>query len=129
MTQALDLSNCGAVRSVGRKLRVKPRSFCHAMRATSPINDATKERGDEQKDHTRLTERASWHDTAQPGVQLRKINGPVVQQEFTSLLREICGPSPVATSSAGLSNESRAAAEVSRGHSSEVGPSRRPELV
>src|SRR5512143_1206907 len=58
-----------------------------------------------------------------------EINGPVVQQEFTSLLREICGPSPVATSGAGLSNEPRAAAEVSRGHSSEVGPSPRPELV
>ena len=58
-----------------------------------------------------------------------EINGPVVQQEFTSLLREICGPGPVATSGAELSNEPRAAAEVSRGHSSEVGPSPRPELV
>src|SRR5512138_3488955 len=39
-----------------------------------------------------------------------EINGPVVQQEFTSLLREACGPSPVATSGAGLSNESRVTA-------------------
>src|SRR5512137_570093 len=44
-----------------------------------------------------------------------EINGPVVQQEFTSLLREICGPSPVATSGAEFSNEPRAAAGVSRG--------------
>ena len=58
-----------------------------------------------------------------------EINGPVVQQEFTSLLREACGPSPVATSGAGLSNESRETAGVSRGYSSEVGPSPRPELV
>src|SRR5512139_424676 len=58
-----------------------------------------------------------------------EINGPVVQQEFTSLLREICGPSPSATAGAEVSNGPRVAAEVSRGHSSEVGPSRRPELV
>ena len=48
-----------------------------------------------------------------------EINGPVVPREFTSLLREICGPSPVATSGAELSNEPRVAAEVSRGHSTE----------
>src|SRR5512139_508823 len=58
-----------------------------------------------------------------------EINGPVVQQEFTTLLREACRPSPVATSGARVSNDPRAGAGVSRGHSSEVGPSRRPELV
>jgi hypothetical protein len=58
-----------------------------------------------------------------------EINGPVVQQEFTSLLRETCSPSASATASAAASNGPRAGAGVSRGHSSEVGPSRRPELV
>jgi hypothetical protein len=58
-----------------------------------------------------------------------EINGPVVQQEFTSLLRETCNPSPPATAGAELSNDPGAVAGVSRGHSSEVGPSPRPELV
>ena len=58
-----------------------------------------------------------------------EINDPVVQQEFTSLLREACGPSLSATAGAEVSNDPRAVAGVSRGHSSEVGPSRRPELV
>ena len=59
-----------------------------------------------------------------------EINGPVVQREFTSLLREACNPSlAVQPSGAALSNEGRADAGVSRGHSSEVGPSPRPELV
>ena len=58
-----------------------------------------------------------------------EINGPVVQQEFTFLLRETCSPSPSATAGAAASNDRRAGTGVSRGHSSEVGPSRRPELV
>src|SRR5512143_2553401 len=58
-----------------------------------------------------------------------EINGPVVQREFTSLLREACNPSPSATAGAAVSNDRRAGTGVSRGHSSEVGPSRRPELV
>ncbi len=58
-----------------------------------------------------------------------EINGPVVQREFTSLLREACNPSPSATAGAAVSNDPRAGTGVSRGHSSEVGPSRRPELV
>ena len=59
-----------------------------------------------------------------------EINGPVVQQEFTFLLREACSSgSADQPSGATLSNEGRGAAGVSRGHSSEVGPSRRPELV
>src|ERR1051325_11203078 len=58
-----------------------------------------------------------------------EINGPVVQQVFTSLLRETCSPSASATASAAASNGPRAGAGVSRGHRSEVGPSRRPELV
>jgi len=37
-----------------------------------------------------LTERVSWHHTAQPGVSAPEINGPVVQQELTFLLRETC---------------------------------------
>ncbi len=52
-----------------------------------------------------------------------------MQQEFTSLLREACNPGSTAPpSGAPLSNEPRAGAGVSRGHSSEVGPSRRPKL-
>src|ERR1043165_6462002 len=59
-----------------------------------------------------------------------EINGPVVQQEFTSLLREACNPSSKAKATgAKLSNEFRAGAGVSSGHSSEGGPSRRPKLV
>src|SRR5215469_16671308 len=58
-----------------------------------------------------------------------EINGPVVQQEFTFLLREACNPSPPATAGAVVSNDPGGTAGVSRGHSSEVGPSPRPELV
>lgn len=48
-----------------------------------------------------------------------EINGPVVQREFTSLLREACSPSPSATAGAAVSNGRRAAAGVSRGRSTE----------
>src|SRR4029079_12773080 len=59
-----------------------------------------------------------------------EINGPVVQQEITSLLREACNPSPMAKpAGAKLSNEFRAGTGVSSGHSSEGGPSPRPKLV
>src|ERR1700745_445220 len=58
-----------------------------------------------------------------------EINGPVVQQEFTSLLRETCHPSSPLKAGAPASNDQRAVTGVSRGHSSEVGPSPRPELV
>src|SRR5215471_10375949 len=52
-----------------------------------------------------------------------EINGPVVQQEFTSLLRETCvpGSSPTQSDSgAEVSNDLCADTGVSRGHSSEV---------
>jgi hypothetical protein len=52
-----------------------------------------------------------------------------VQQEFTFLLRETCSSRPSATAGAEASNGPRAIAGVSRGHSSEDGLSRRPELV
>ena len=39
------------------------------------------------------------------------MNGPVVQREFTSLLRETCGPSLSATAGTVLSNEHRAGQE------------------
>ena len=59
-----------------------------------------------------------------------EINGPVVQQEFTSLLREACNPGSVAQPpGAAVSNDRCAGTGVSRGHSSEAGPSSRPELV
>jgi hypothetical protein len=48
-----------------------------------------------------------------------EINGPVVQREFTFLLREACGPSPSATAGAAVSNDPRAATGVSRGRSTE----------
>lgn len=68
------------------------------------------------------------HSAAQCSVP--EINGPVVQQEFTSLLREACNPGSVAQPpGVAVSNDCRAGAGVSRGHSSEGGPSRRPELV
>ena len=48
-----------------------------------------------------------------------EINGPVVQQEFTSLLREACNPSPPATAGAAVSNDRCAGTGVSRSHSTE----------
>src|SRR5271169_692299 len=48
-----------------------------------------------------------------------EINGPVVQQEFTFLLRETCRPSPSATVGAVARNGRRAGAGVSRGRSTE----------
>ena len=48
-----------------------------------------------------------------------EINGPVVQQEFTFLLRETCGPVPPATAGAAVSNGPRGTAGVSRGRSTE----------
>ena len=48
-----------------------------------------------------------------------EINGPVVQQEFTFLLRETCSPSPPATAGAAASNGPRAGTGVSRGRSTE----------
>ena len=49
-----------------------------------------------------------------------EINGPVVQQEFTFLLRETCSSSPSATVGATASNGLRTTAGVSRGYSSEA---------
>ena len=48
-----------------------------------------------------------------------EINGPVVQQEFTSLLRETCSPSPSATVGTVARNGCRAGTGVSRGRSTE----------
>ena len=48
-----------------------------------------------------------------------EINGPVVQQEFTSLLREACNPGLSATTGLATSNGGQAGAGVSRGHSTE----------
>ena len=58
-----------------------------------------------------------------------EINGPVVQQEFTSLLREICAPSTSATEGATVREDRREGTEVRRGHSSSQTLERRPELV
>src|SRR5712664_3706847 len=58
-----------------------------------------------------------------------EINGPVVQQEFTSLLREICATSTSATEGARVREDRREGTEVSRGHSSYQTVERRPELV
>ena len=48
-----------------------------------------------------------------------EINGPVVQREFTSLLRETCNRGLPATAGAAVSNARRAVAGVSRGRSTE----------
>jgi len=48
-----------------------------------------------------------------------EINGPVVQREFTFLLRETCSPSPPATVGAMARNGGRAGTGVSRGRSTE----------
>ena len=48
-----------------------------------------------------------------------EINGPVVQREFTSLLRETCKRAPSETAGARVSNGPRAFAGVSRGRSTE----------
>ncbi len=48
-----------------------------------------------------------------------EINGPVVQQEFTFLLRETCNRAPSETAGARVSNGPRAVAGVSRGRSTE----------
>src|SRR5258706_13218542 len=48
-----------------------------------------------------------------------KINGPVVQQKFTFLLRETCSPSPSATVGAVARNGCRAGTGVSTGRSTE----------
>ena len=58
-----------------------------------------------------------------------EINGPVVQREFTFLLREACSPSPPATARAAASNGRRAGTGVSRGYSTESNEpeTKRPE--
>ena len=68
------------------------------------------------------TDRLARHSAVRCSVP--EINGPVVQQEFTFLLRETCNPSPPATPSnreqaagATASNDHPAGAGVSRGHS------------
>ena len=48
-----------------------------------------------------------------------EINGPVVQQKFTFLLRETCNGGPLVTAGAVLSNGCRDIAGVSRGRSTE----------
>ena len=48
-----------------------------------------------------------------------EINGPVVQREFTFLLRETCNRAPSETAGAGASNGHRAFAGVSRSRSTE----------
>jgi RNA-directed DNA polymerase len=66
-----------------------------------------------------------------------EVNGPVAQQEFTSLLREICAPSTAAAPTPGreqapgapVREDRRAGTEVSRGHSSSETLEPRPELV
>src|SRR5436190_3042449 len=57
------------------------------------------------------------HSAAQCSVP--EINGPVVQQEFTSLLRETCNPGLSATMGLAVSNGAQAGAGVSRGRSTE----------
>ena len=55
-----------------------------------------------------------------------EINGPVVQREFTFLLRETCNRDPSETAGARVSNGPRAVAGVSRGRSTESNEPGRP---
>src|SRR5215510_13553910 len=73
------------------------------------------------------TDKLAQHSKAPCSVP--EVNGSVAQQEFTSLLREICAPSPPATAGAALREDRREGTEVSRGHSSSQTLERRPELV
>ena len=61
------------------------------------------------------TGKLAQHSEAQCSVP--EINGPVAQQEFTSLLRETCNPGLSATTGLAASNGAQAGAGVSRGHS------------
>src|SRR5947208_848489 len=61
------------------------------------------------------TDRLAQHSEVRCSVP--EINGPVVQQEFTSLLRETCNPGLSATMGLAVSNGAQAGAGVSRGHS------------
>jgi hypothetical protein len=56
-----------------------------------------------------------------------EINGPVVQQKFTFLLRETCSPSLSATVGAVARNGCRAGAGVSRGRSTESNEPANPD--
>jgi hypothetical protein len=49
-------------------------------------------RADGQKPHTRLSPRASWHNTTKPIGSGGRVNAAVVHGKFTSLSGEICLP-------------------------------------
>jgi len=100
MAEALDRGNCGIARSRGKEAAVKPVS----RRTEMPY----KADG---------AGKLAQHSNAQCSPP--EVNGAVAQAEFTSLLREICSPSPAAGSGAASSNGGRAGAEVSRGRSTE----------
>src|SRR5213080_4822656 len=101
MTQALDRSNCGTARFPWEGSH---RSKLMSRRTERPYKvDGTGE--------------LAQHSAARCSVP--EINGPVVQQEFTSLLRETCNPSLSATTGLAASNGGQAGAGVSRGRSTE----------
>jgi len=47
-------------------------------------------RDDEQKPHTRLSLRASWHNTTKPTGSGERVNAAIVHGKFTFLSGEIC---------------------------------------
>ena len=51
---------------------------------------SAKVRADERKSHTRLSLRASWHDTTKPTGSGDRVNAAVVHGKFTFLSGEIC---------------------------------------
>ena len=63
------------------------------------------------------TDKLAQHSAVRGSVP--EINGPVVQREFTFLLRETCKRAPSETAGARVSNGPRAFAGVSRGRSTE----------
>src|SRR5262245_3124644 len=98
MAQALDRSNCGIARSRGKEASSKLMS-----------------RRTERPYKADGTDKLAQHSKAPCSVP--EVNGSVAQQEFTSLLREICAPSPPATAGAAVREDRREGTELSRGHS------------
>src|SRR5215471_7784463 len=106
MAQTLDLGNCGVVRlpwegSYGSKLMSRRTERPYKVDGAGEL---------------------ARHSAARCSTP--EINGPVVQQKFTFLLRETCNPVPLG---AAARNGRRAGAGVSRGHSTESNEPGRPD--
>jgi len=81
MIETLDRSNCGIVRSRGKEASVKADEPTNRLeRLGKPRKEFGEAEGPQGRAsgservqcHIRPTERASWHNTAKPGVQFRR---------------------------------------------------------